>query len=66
MSKYWIPFEIYEGTVGSTYEKAHKIECSGTFADLIEQLRDVQNDRVSRLDSYLETISTRPEISANG
>ena len=49
MTEYWVSVKICQGSVGSTYSRAHKIEGSETFGDLIEQLPDVQKDRVTKV-----------------
>ena len=49
MTEYWVSVKIFQGSVGSTYSRAHKIEGSETFGDLIEQLPDVQKDRVAKV-----------------
>ena len=49
MTEYWVSVKICQGCVGSTYSRAHKIKGSETFGDLIEQLHDVQKDRVTKV-----------------
>ena len=49
MMEYWVSVKICQGSVRSTYSRAHKIEGSETFGDLIEQLPDVQKDRVTKV-----------------
>ena len=49
MTDYWVSVKICQGSVGSTYSRAHKIEGSETLRDHIEQLPDIQNDRVTKV-----------------
>ena len=49
MSEQWISVKVCKGTIGSTYGRAYKIEGSETFADLIEQIPDIDADTVCKV-----------------
>ena len=48
----WVSVKICRGTAGSAYGRSHKVEGSETFADLIEQIPEIDSETVSKVIMY--------------
>ena len=47
----WLFVKICKGTIGSTYGKSYKAEDGQTFADLIEQMPELNISSVTKVSS---------------